>query len=163
MANSIWQFELHFPLGKAEQKKAYLQKVLDYLHDFFHQHLFWVAYYRRGDTNLDQEIFEINSHQLALYAKVISVHLFDDYLHRHYEGQRLPTDVTSTTLMWTNKQVALVELATALHEAKVFNEGQIPLSTLINTLADASHLKLTQDPNRIFQDIKNRKKRQMYF
>jgi RteC protein len=162
LADSIWQFELSFPIGTRKRKKKYITNALEYLNLFFHKHKPLFVYYRRGETHLDHEIFDIDNPMLETYAKTITAELFDKYLNNRYEGRKTVPNTSSITLTWTNKQVALVELAAAFHEAKVFNNGEISLSTIINSLAENFNLKLTQDHNRILQDIKNRKKHLIY-
>ncbi len=160
---SIWQFELFLPLGSINHKEKYFETAFDHLSQLFEKHRDLFVYYRKGDIAQDAEIFEIDSPSLEIYSNIITAQYFEEYLQNRYEGRSFVHSPSSVVLTWTNKQVAFVELAYSLHEAKVFNNGGISLSALINTLAETFHLKLTQDSNRTWQDIKSRKKLQIYF
>jgi len=164
LAYSIWQFELHFPLGAVEHKHKYLQNAFEYLHHFFEKHHSLFVCYRNGDTYFEADMCRVESPKLEIYANVIAALYFEEYLHQRSDSAKnLAVTQASTTLMWTEKQVAFVELVYSLYEAKAFNGGYISLTSLTNELAGFFGVKLTQDPNRIWQDIKNRKKRQTYF
>lgn len=162
LAESIWQFELKFPMGSPEHKKNYINKAHDDLADFFYKHQDLFVHYRNGYTHLDSNIFQLDCSLLETYAKCISAEYLDKYFNNRYEGKINVFNDALLTLTWTNKQVALVELAHALHEVKAFNHGNISISSLVNALSNIFQVKFTQDPNRIWQDIKNRKKRQIY-
>lgn len=131
LAHSIWQFELHFPLGSTEDKKKYIKRVLQYLHQFFHQHQHQFIYFRNDDTHLEADLYTVGSPDLEIYSKVITALYFEEYLSKRVEntGGR-PINTTATTLMWTEKQVSFVELVHSLHEAKAFNNGDVTLSSL---------------------------------
>ena len=164
LAYSIWRFELHFPLGAVEHKHKYLHNAFEYLHHFFEKYQSLFVCYRNGDTYFEADMCHVESPQLEMYANVIAALYFEEYLHKRSDSAK-PMAVTqaSTTLMWTEKQVAFVELVYSLYEIKAFNGGDISLTALTNGLAGCFGVKLTQDPNRIWQDIKSRKKRQTYF
>lgn len=164
LAYSIWRFELHFPLGAVEHKHQYLQNAFEYLHHFFEKHHSLFVGYRNGDTYFEADMCHVESAKLEIYSTVIAALYFEEYLHqRNDSAKSLTVTQASTTLMWTEKQVAFVELVYSLYEAKAFNGGDISLTALTNELAGCFGVKLTQDPNRIWQDIKSRKKRQTYF
>ena len=101
LAYSIWQFELHFPLGAVEHKHKYLQNAFEYLHHFFEKHHSLFVCYRNGDTYFEADMCRVESPQLELYANVITADHFEEYLcHRGETSKETTVTPSSTTLIW---------------------------------------------------------------
>jgi hypothetical protein len=65
-------------------------------------------------------------------------------------------------LHWTESQSALTELVYALHESKVFNEGDATILEIAKCFEDAFNVKLS-NVHRSFLEIKNRKNDRLKF
>lgn len=68
----------------------------------------------------------------------------------------------TSELIWTANKIDCVELAYALHAAKVFNHGKAELIQIIKAIQVLTNLTIIH-PNRMFIDIQNRKKEQTKF
>jgi hypothetical protein len=75
----------------------------------------------------------------------------------HYE-----TDYEKFNLHWTESQSALTELIYALHESKVFNEGETTILDITKCLEMAFNVRLS-NVHRSFVEIKNRKNERLKF
>lgn len=79
-----------------------------------------------------------------------------------YNEQILNQNKSNPGLKWTAKKIDCVELAYALHAAKVFNHGKAELTQIIKAIQVLCNLTIIH-PNRMFIDIQNRKKEQTKF
>ncbi len=75
----------------------------------------------------------------------------------HYE-----TDYEKFNLHWTESQSALTELIYALHESKVFNEGETTILDITKCFEMAFNVRLS-NVHRSFVEIKNRKNERLKF
>ncbi len=95
LAYSIWQFELHFPLGAVEHKHKYLQNAFEYLHHFFEKYQSLFVCYRNGDTYFEADMCHVESPQLEMYANVIAALYFEEYLHKRSEQAAAVTQAST--------------------------------------------------------------------
>ena len=75
----------------------------------------------------------------------------------HYEP-----DYEKYNLHWTESQSALTELIYALHESKVFNEGETTILDITKCLENAFNVRVS-NVHRSFLEIKNRKNDRLKF
>ena len=69
----------------------------------------------------------------------------------------------ASNLHWTAKKIDLVELIYALHEAKVFDNGQADIKEITVVFEKAFQIDLGDNITRSYFDIKNRKTEQTRF
>jgi RteC protein len=114
-----------------------------------------------GKSHLDPTIFLLQNSQLELLAQVAAAERFQIYLHQR-QNQSAPISPTLTpkksTIIWTDGESHFVELVYGFWQIGAFNDKQITLKALVEALAEAWGVKLTQDVSRTWISLKNRSK-----
>jgi hypothetical protein len=177
---------IHIELGKPvshSSQKSYFCEYSKVLNKFFKKHRIMVIYYRNDLTHSD-ELYFLRNKKILLDQPKIEIFYFDNdfsTLHDYtfskiiaYENlikwidieilqlespvvMEKPDDyMTLDDFRWTGLKVYLIELAYSIYFARVINNGNIDIKTIINLFEKIFHINL-DDYSRTFLDIKNRK------
>ena len=82
--------------------------------------------------------------------------------HQNIQNTHYEPDYEKYNLHWTESQSALTELIYALHESKVFNEGETTILDITKCLENAFNVRVS-NVHRSFLEIKNRKNERLKF
>jgi hypothetical protein len=167
------------PILTAKKKPEWLDRQLRKIDDFFDENFEFLKYYRSGKTDLDHYYFLrketgnndknywmssiMDSSYCTVYTMKAATYsayarLQEDLRSRIAEDQPEAKVFMLTTdkLEWTTPKMGLVELAYALHELGVFNNGKATLSQITRHLEKTYSIKLG-NTSKAFQQILYRK------
>lgn len=176
--NDIYNIEINKPIGDEKRIKKYYYKEIKKLKDFFTKNKEFYKYYRTKNTCLDKKYFLRKKYDIKLtlesyyfqsdpvfstshdylIAKLIANEKIIVFLEDKLNNQTINTFKKNdkNVLKWTGSKVALVELAYALHNEKIINNGNISLNECIKAVETFFNTEIKQH-NRIFLEIRNRK------
>ncbi|WP_445713975.1 RteC domain-containing protein [Flavobacterium sp.] len=174
------------PLDKNKRLKHY-EKKIDVINQFHRKNREFIKYIKSHSTHFDELYFSrkqykdlflndcmvINqdaklctSHDY-LMAEVIAYELLALHIENRIDTLNqscaITTNQISSNLHWTAKKIDLIELIYALHEAKVFDNGQADIKEITHVFEKAFQIDLGDNITRSFIDIKNRKTDQTRF
>ena len=174
------------PLDKNKRLKHY-EKKIDAINQFHRKNREFIKYIKSHSTHFDELYFSrkqykdlflndcmvINqdaklctSHDY-LMAEVIAYELLALHIENRIDNLNQSCAITNnqihSNLHWTAKKVDLIELIYALHEAKVFDNGQADIKEITHVFEKAFQIDLGENITRSFIDIKNRKTDQTRF
>ncbi len=168
------------PIDK-NKKVKYFEKRLNAINQFHRKNREFVKYIKSQSTHFDELYFTrkkykdlflndcmvINqdaklctSHDYLL-AEVIAYELLAIYIENCIDNLNKSCAIADTNfnsnLHWTAKKIDLIELIYALHQAKVFDNGQADIKEITHVFEKAFQIDLGDNITRSFIDIKNRK------
>jgi hypothetical protein len=170
------------PTGGKEEVRAYLQKEMNRIRDYYDKAVDFYHYYRSGSTHMDHFFFlrhkpkiQMNiesfyferdpkfstSHDFMV-AKILGNNLLEEYLQQELKlCMEAPSGASPlrVKLTWTAKKIFLIELAYALYLAQVFNHGRATLREIKNYLEDVFNTDLGANPSVYYTEMKMRKER----
>lgn len=174
------------PLDKSKRIKHF-DKKLDAIHKFHRKNKEFIKYVKSQSTHFD-ELYFSRKQQKDLFLNDCSVIIHDtkictsheyllaeiiayEQLALHIENRMeslkksaaASKNQIQSNLHWTAKKIDLIELIYALHEAKVFDNGQADIKEITNIFEKAFQIDLGDNITRSFIDIKNRKSDQTRF
>ena len=174
------------PLDKNKRVKHY-EKKLDAINQFHRRNREFIKYIKSQSTHFDELYFSrkqykdlflndcmvINqdvklctSHDYLL-AEVIAYELLALHIENRIDNLNQSCAITNnqfkSNLHWTEKKVDLVELIYALHEAKVFDNGQADIKEITHVFEKAFQIELEDNIYGNFNAIKKRKTDQTRF
>lgn len=174
------------PLDKNKRVKHY-EKKIDAINQFHRKNREFIKYIKSQSTHFDELYFSrkqykdlflndcmvINqdaklctSHDYLL-AEVIAYELLALHIENRIDSVNQSCAINSnqfnSNLHWTAKKIDLIELIYALHEAKVFDNGQADIKEITHVFEKAFQIDLGDNITRSFIDIKNRKSDQTRF
>ena len=174
------------PLDKNKRIKHY-EKKLDAINQFHRRNREFIKYIKSQSTHFDELYFSrkqykdlflndcmvINqdvklctSHDYLL-AEVIAYELLALHIENRIDNLNQSCAITNnqfkSNLHWTEKKVDLVELIYALHEAKVFDNGQADIKEITHVFEKAFQIELEDNIYGNFNAIKKRKTDQTRF
>jgi hypothetical protein len=174
------------PLDKSKRIKHF-DKKLDAIHKFHRKNKEFIKYVKSQSTHFDELYFSRKQHK-DLFLNDCSVIIHDtkictsheyllaeiiayEQLALHIENRMeslkksaaASKNQIQSNLHWTAKKIDLIELIYALHEAKVFDNGQADIKEITNIFEKAFQIDLGDNITRSFIDIKNRKSDQTRF
>lgn len=152
----MYNHEIHRPTGGYPELKAYLEKELARITDFFDKNEAFYCYYRSNDTSMDERYFLRGQSDNTLYYNSISHELdplfstvadlklaqilandkWEKYIYKEWaemeevkETNRINSPKVKLT--WTVSKVFLIELVYALYLFGAFNHGKATLKEII--------------------------------
>lgn len=168
------------PIDK-NKKIKYYEKRLNAINQFHRKNREFIKYIKSQSTHFDELYFSrkkykdlflndcmvINqdaklciSHDYLL-AEVIAYELLAIHIESCIDNLNKSCALTNTSfnsnLHWTAKKIDLIELIYALHQAKVFDNGQADIKEITHVFEKAFQIDLGDNITRSFIDIKNRK------
>ncbi len=174
------------PLDKTKRIKHF-EKKLDSINQFHRKNREFIKYIKSQSTHFDELYFSrkqykdlflndcmvINqdaklctSHDYLL-AEVIAYELLALHIENRIDSVNQSCAINSnqfnSNLHWTAKKIDLIELIYALHESKVFDNGQADIKEITHVFEKAFQIDLGDNITRSFIDIKNRKSDQTRF
>lgn len=174
------------PLDKSKRVKHF-EKKLDTINQFHRKNREFIKYIKSHSTHFDELYFSrkqykdlflndcmvINqdaklctSHDYLL-AEVLAFELLALHIENRIDSINQSCAITNnqiqSNLHWTAKKIDLIELIYALHEAKVFDNGQADIKEINHVFEKAFQIDLGENITRSFIDIKNRKTDQTRF
>ncbi len=174
------------PLDKSKRIKHF-EKKLDAINQFHRKNREFIKYIKSHSTHFDELYFSrkqykdlflndcmvINqdaklctSHDYLL-AEVIAYELLALHIENRIDNLNQSCAINSnqfnSNLHWTAKKIDLIELIYALHESKVFDNGQADIKEITHVFEKAFQIDLGDNITRSFIDIKNRKTDQTRF
>ena len=174
------------PLDKNKRVKHY-EKKIDAINHFHRRNREFIKYIKSQSTHFDELYFSrkqykdlflndcmvINqdaklctSHDYLL-AEVIAFELLALHIENRIDNLNQSCAITNnqfkSNLHWTEKKVDLVELIYALHEAKVFDNGQADIKEITHVFEKAFQIELEDNIYGNFNAIKKRKTDQTRF
>lgn len=178
----IYNIEINRPMCSYQKQIAYLENEQDQINSFYEKNIEFIQYYRSGKTILDEYYFLRGRRELELnlesfyferdpkfstnfdfkLARILANDMLVAYLHcelvkikrEEYGIESLP--VQKSSVEWTDKKSALVELIYAVHSEKSINFGNVDLKVLATLCEKIFNIKLG-DIYRIFLEIRGRK------
>ena len=115
---------------------------------------------------INQDAKLCTSHDYLL-AEVIAYELLALHIENRIDSLNQSCAITNnqihSNLHWTAKKIDLIELIYALHESKVFDNGQADIKEITHVFEKAFQIDLGDNITRSFIDIKNRKTDQTRF
>ena len=115
---------------------------------------------------INQDAKLCTSHDYLL-AEVLAYELLALHIENRIDTLNQSCAITNnkiqSNLHWTVKKIDLIELIYALHEAKVFDNGQADIKEITHVFEKAFQIDLGDNITRSFIDIKNRKTDQTRF
>jgi hypothetical protein len=174
------------PIDK-NKKVKHFEKKLDSINQFHRKNREFIKYIKSQSTQFDELYFTrkeykdlilndcivINqdaklctSHDYLL-AKVIAYELLALHVENRIDNLNKSCSIMNiqfnSNLHWTAKNVDLIELIYALHEAKVFDNGEADIKEITNVFEKAFQIELEDKVYGSFGDIKKRKTNQTRF
>ena len=185
VAKLIFYKELLFlvatlPVEKNKKVKHY-EKKLEVIRHFNRKNREFIKYIKSQSTHFDELYFSrkmyrdlfltdciIINHDAKLctshdflVAEVLAYELLTLHIENRIDNLNQSCTINSNQLQsnlhWTAKKIDLIELIYALHEAKVFDNGQADIKEITNVFEKAFQIDLGENITRSFIDIKNRK------
>ncbi|MQP53303.1 MULTISPECIES: RteC domain-containing protein [unclassified Flavobacterium] len=174
------------PLDKNKRVKHF-EKKLYAINQFHRKNREFIKYIKTHSTHFDELYFTrkkykdlflndcsviIHDAKLCtsydyLLAEVIAFELLALHIENRIDNLNqscaISTNKFNSNLHWTAKKVDLIELIYALHEAKVFDNGQADIKEITHVFEKAFQIDLGDNITRSFIDIKNRKSDQTRF
>jgi hypothetical protein len=115
---------------------------------------------------INQDAKLCTSHDYLL-AEVIAYELLVLHIENRIDNLNQSCAITNnkihSNLHWTANKIDLIELIYALHESKVFDNGQADIKEITHVFEKAFQIDLGDNITRSFIDIKNRKTDQTRF
>jgi hypothetical protein len=174
------------PLDKSKRIKHF-EKKLDAINHFYRKNREFIKYIKSHSTHFDELYFTrkkykdiflndcsviihdaklCTSHDYLL-AEVIAFELLALHIENRIDNLNQSCAITNnqfkSNLHWTEKKVDLVELIYALHEAKVFDNGQADIKEITHVFEKAFQIELEDNIYGNFNAIKKRKTDQTRF
>ncbi|RBA28361.1 RteC domain-containing protein [Flavobacterium tibetense] len=174
------------PIDKTKKVKHF-EKKIDAINQFHRKNREFIKYIKSHSSHFDELYFTrkkykdlflndcmvINqdaklctSHDYLL-AEVIAYELLVLHIENRIDNLNQSCAITPnqihSNLHWTAKKIDLIELIYALHEAKVFDNGQADIKEITHVFEKAFQIDLGDNITRSFIDIKNRKTDQTRF
>lgn len=174
------------PLDKNKRVKHYEKKV-DAINQFHRKNREFIKYIKSQSTHFDELYFSrkqykdiflndcsviihdakiCTSHDFLL-AEVIAYELLVLHIENRIDNLNQSCAITNnqihSNLHWTAKKIDLIELIYALHESKVFDNGNADIKEITHVFEKAFQIDLGDNITRSFIDIKNRKTDQTRF
>ncbi len=174
------------PLDKSKRIKHF-EKKLDAINHFYRKNREFIKYIKSHSSHFDELYFTrkkykdiflndcsviihdaklCTSHDYLL-AEVIAFELLALHIENRIDNLNQSCAITSnqfkSNLHWTAKKVDLVELIYALHEAKVFDNGQADIKEITHVFEKAFQIELEDNIYGNFNAIKKRKTDQTRF
>ena len=168
--NCLYNIETHKPVCGKKELKKYLNTQLEILKLFFNEHKEFYNYYRsdyvfsdqlyftRNDFDTSQNVSSIHylidkrfyTKHSYLIAKIISNDMVAEYIESSLFLLKNPNEAKNNIneakpnaqkLNWTGTHISYVELFYALHEDKVFNNGDLTLAQTMELSGSAFSIK----------------------
>lgn len=180
----MYNLEIHRPTGGYPELKAYLEKELARITDFFDKNRTFYRYYRSNETSMDGHYFLRGKTDNTLYHNSISHELdpmfstvadltltrilANDKLEKYvsYELAKLEelkslngATQPKVKLTWTISKVFLIELIYALFMFGVFNHGKATLKEIISYFEEVFNVDLGANPSKAYGEMRGRKQR----
>lgn len=174
------------PLDKNKRVKHY-EKKIDAINQFHRNNREFIKYIKSHSTHFDELYFSrkkykdiflndcaviihdaklCTSHDFLL-AEVIAHELLVLHIENRIDNLNQSCAITNnqiqSNLHWTEKKVHLAELIYALHEAKVFDNGQADIKEITHVFEKAFQIELDDNIYGNFNAIKKRKTDQTRF
>ncbi|HBD25705.1 RteC domain-containing protein [Flavobacterium sp.] len=174
------------PLDKSKRIKHF-EKKLDAINHFYRKNREFIKYIKSHSSHFDELYFTrkkykdiflndcsviihdaklCTSHDYLL-AEVIAFELLALHIENRIDNLNQSFAITNnqfkSNLHWTEKKVDLVELIYALHEAKVFDNGQADIKEITHVFEKAFQIELEDNIYGNFNAIKKRKTDQTRF
>lgn len=177
----IFYFEYRKPLGNVEMIKNFHHSALLRVDDFFDKNLEFYNYFRLGRTENDEWYFIRGAESTGMMpkysldhdsrfstpyslklAEMMSMDMFKDFIHSSLSSLDFGkgSDTSSSKmpqLHWTDNNVGLVEIITAIHVNKSVNGGNISFQKLVNAFESLFNMDL-RHVHRYLQNMRIRKK-----
>jgi hypothetical protein len=174
------------PIDKSKKVKHY-EKKLDAINQFYRKNREFIKYIKCQSTHFDEIYFTRKQHKDLflndcvvinhdeklctshdyLLAEVMAYELLVLHIENRLDNLNKSCAISNnqiySNLHWTAKKVDLIELIYALHEAKVFDNGQADIKEITHVFEKAFQIDLGENITRSFIDIKNRKTDQTRF
>lgn len=181
--HKLFNLEIARPVGNPGDQKAYLQKELDRIKEFFDDNKFFYQYFRSGETFLDEKLFLRHQSDTVLslqiddiqsnpafttnYDYIISRIMANELLLTYLENailllngktinEKKELSAQEKSLTWTDAKSALIELIYAFKAKGSFNQGKATLKEISDYLQSVFNIEIT-NPSRDFQEILRRK------
>ena len=174
------------PLDKKKRVKHFEKKITT-INQFCRKNREFIKYIKSQSTHFDELYFSrkqykdlffndcsviiqdaklCTSHDYLL-AEVIAFELLSLHIENRIDNLNQSCAITNnqiqSNLHWTAKKIDLIELIYALHESKVFDNGQADIKEITHVFEKAFQIDLGDNITRSFIDIKNRKSDQTRF
>ncbi len=174
------------PIDK-NKKVKHFEKKLDSINQFHRKNREFIKYIKTHSTHFDELYFTrkkykdlflndcsviIHDAKLCtsydyLLAEVIAFELLALHIENRIDNLNqscaISTNKFNSNLHWTAKKVDLIELIYALHEAKVFDNGEADIKEITHVFEKAFQIELEDKVYGSFGDIKKRKTNQTRF
>lgn len=174
------------PLDKKKRVKHFEKKITT-INQFYRKNREFIKYIKSQSTHFDELYFSrkqykdlffndcsviiqdaklCTSHDYLL-AEVIAFELLSLQIENRIDNLNKSCAIINnqiqSNLHWTAKKIDLIELIYALHESKVFDNGQADIKEITHVFEKAFQIDLGDNITRSFIDIKNRKSDQTRF
>ncbi|MBL7893625.1 MAG: RteC domain-containing protein [Bacteroidia bacterium] len=157
------RFESHFPFGDVFHKRRYIREHLNSLFSVFKNNKDQFCYLKNNKTTHDSLYFINENLNRDIAAAFHALPILENYI-----GQKLKSlynspfpetseQIKKSELSWTDEKINLVELTYALHYCKCINHGRSHIKQIASGFEQLFNVNM-KDYNRVFIDIKSRKK-----
>ena len=174
------------PIDKKKKIKHYEKRLVE-INNFYRVNREFIKYIKTQSTHFDELYFTRKKHRNLfindcssinqnhkictshdfLLAEVKAYELLAIYIENKIDNLNQSCTITTnrinSNLHWSAKKIDLIELIYALHEAKVFDNGQADIKEITHVFEKAFQIDLGDNITRSFIDIKNRKSDQTRF
>jgi len=180
----MYNLEICRPTGGYPELKAYLEKELSRIMDFFDKNRAFYCYCRSNSLSMDHRYFLRGQFDNTLYYNSISHELdpmfstvadlkltrilandkLEKYIYKELaEIEKLKEtngiNFPKVKLTWTASKVFLIELIYALYLFGAFNNGKSTLKEIIAYFEDIFNIDLGANPSKAYFEMRSRKQR----
>lgn len=180
----MYNLEIHRPIGGYSEQKAYFEKELARIADFFDKNEVFYCYYRSEETSMDNRYFLRGITDNMLYhssisherdpsfsteadliqARILTNNRLIGYLHQELARIDDLKNVNNSIspkikLTWSVSKVFLIELIYALYLFGAFNYGKATLKEIISYFEEVFNTNLGVNPSKSYFEMRGRKQR----
>lgn len=178
--SKVIELESRLPHASKKSIETILLGEFQKIGEFSEKHRELIAYQRKGASYLDAEYFlrykydlymeqSLSLHSLnenfstskdGLFSEILANDKFEEYLNRRFQNLekhlQQSSEITISSLNWTESKAALVELIYALHQSRSINSGTIELIKIIRTFETMFSVDLGNF-HKILSELRERK------
>lgn len=182
----MYNLEIHRPTGGYAELKAYFEKELARISDFFDKNKTFYRYYRSNETSMDNQYFLRGRYDNTLYhssslherdplfstvadlklTQILANDKLEKHIHQELAKIEAAKDVNNggcshpkTKLTWTAGKIFLIELIYALYLFGAFNHRKATLKEIIAYFEDVFNIDLGANPSKSYVEMRERKQR----
>lgn len=182
----MYNLEIHRPTGGYTELKAYFEKELSRISDFFDKNKAFYRYCRSNETSMDSKYFLRGETDNTLYqnsmsherdpmfstvadlklTRILANSKLEQYIYSELAKMEEFKDVnngintkTKVKLTWTVGKIFLIELIYALYLFGAFNYKKAALKEIFSYFEDVFNIDLGANPSKSYVEMRERKQR----